>query len=256
MGLELAQRQRNHRNWNEFIERTYPQVRKFQFRDIPEESDRFVVMVEPREHPHLEYVLRNVMHFLGPAWGLQLFVGRKNKAFVKDIVKDWNKVHVAEIGTDNLTAAEYNQLKKTPGFWELIKGEHVLWIEPDCLLCHGEVDPFLEYDYVGAPWDDWMTVSGHVRIGNGGLSLRRKSAMIEIGRTCNRDASVFQQEDVFYSVNMHLQPERYRLPALEVAQRFAVETIYHPNPLGLHKAWKFIPSGQFEMLLDTIRYDR
>ncbi len=241
--------------WNQFIDDTYPIVRQIPIRDIPAESDRFIVTIEPRQHPHLEYVLRNVIHFLGPQWGLQIFSGRKNYEFVQDMVKGWGNAHVYRIETDDLSTIEYNQVKKSPGFWNLVKGERVLWVEPDCMLCHGDIDEFLEYDYVGAPWQPRMAVSLNCRVGNGGLSLRSTAAMREIANTCNTDKSVFGTEDVFFVVNMQLSKDRYRIPPVEVAKKFSVESVYYERPFGLHKAYKFLTEEQLRSVLSNIRYD-
>jgi hypothetical protein len=253
--VKLELRKENQKMWDDFIEETYPLVREFEFSNIPADPGRFVVMVEPREHPHMEYVLRNVMYFLDDGWGLQIFVGRKNRAFVENIVNGWGSVHIYQIETDDLTALEYNQLKKMTGFWEMVKGEQVLWIEPDCLLCHGKIDMFLEYDYVGAPWNDRLGLSAELCVGNGGLSLRKKKAMLEISSTCNTDPSIFPQEDVFYSINMHMQRDRYNLPGKEIAKQFSVESVYFERPLGLHKSWKYLPNEQLFSLLKSIEYN-
>ena len=54
----------------------------------------------------------------------------------------------------------------------------LIWQE-DTLLCGPLLEPFLDYGYVGAPWDPkdawvegkaWLAGVG----GNGGLSLRRR----------------------------------------------------------------------------------
>lgn len=241
--------------WNRFIEETYPSVRRFEFNEIPAESDYFVMLIEPRPHPHLEYVLRNVMYFLGSGWGLQIFTGMQNMQYIQEIVKDWNTVYVYQLARDDLSIYEYNQIRKDPNFWKVVKGEYVLCVETDSLLCSGNIREFLSYDYIGAPWVSSLALSPKCLVGNGGLSLRRRRAMIEIGSVCNRDYSFFRADDIFYSINMHLYHEKYNLPSVDVAKRFSVEAIYYPKPFGVHKAWRYLPEHQLRAILNNIRYE-
>lgn len=66
----------------------------------------------------------------------------------------------------------------------------------------GNIDQFLQYDYVGAPWhwdnERWQ----HHRqdmpqgVGNGGLSLRSVAAMRELAKTLGPSANGSQQVGV------------------------------------------------------------
>jgi hypothetical protein len=133
-----------------------------------------------------------------------------------------------------------------------------LWIEPDCLLCRAGVEEYLEYDYIGAPWHEKFSIAPSCRVGNGGLSLRRKSVMLDIAERCNRDHKLMLSEDVFFCVNMHLRnaesPGVYHLPGVEAAGSFAVESLFRPSPFGLHKIWKYLPAHRVSELLNGIDY--
>lgn len=244
--------------WNSFIEDTYPILRRLPDPDVPGDSGRSVVLIEPREHPHLDYVLRNVLYFLGGGWGLEIFAGPVNRRYVEEITAKWGNVRIHPIKARNLSTVEYNQLKKNPETWRRIHSERTLWIEPDCLLCRPGVEDYLEFDYVGAPWHEKLSVSPSCRVGNGGLSLRRKSVMLEIAQRCNRDHRVILSEDVFFCVNMHLRnienAGTYRLPDVETAGSFSVESVFRLSPFGLHKTWKYLPPHHVRELLDGIEY--
>ena len=138
--------------WYDFFENTFNQLKDIQFIGIPEESSLYAVYVDNKQHPYLEYVLRNVMYFLGPKWGLQIFVWPENKAFVKRIVKDWNYVHVTEVPEETYEGNPVDAVKRSTGFWDRVKGDKQLFFDIDTLLCNRNVDNFLGYDYIGAPW--------------------------------------------------------------------------------------------------------
>ena len=58
-------------------------------------------------------------------------------------------------------------------FWRRFYGEKLLIFQEDTIIFRKLDQKFLEYDYIGAPLEDYS-------IGNGGLSLRSKSIMIKI----------------------------------------------------------------------------
>ena len=258
MGVANGRSERSLGIWNAFIDSTYPVLRSLPEPSVPPHPEYSVVVIEPRKHPHLEYSIRNALHFLGPAWGLELYVGNRNESFVRDLTGNWGDVRISRLGVDDLNTRSYNQLKKSRDFWESVAAEHVLWLEPDCVLCRKGIEDYLEFDYIGAPWPKNLALSPNCRVGNGGLSLRRKSAMLEIAGAANPDAGLFLAEDMFFCVNMTLcnlqQPNTFRLPTLEQASEFAVEGVFNPRPLGLHKVWKYLRPDQVVQLVSQIDY--
>jgi len=240
--------------WNDFIAETYSTVRRLPIPLIPAESDNYAVIMEPRPHPHLEYALRNVMYFLGSGWGLQIFTSRANREFIDRIVRDWGDVHIVTMAQNNLTSFDYNRVKKTAEMWEIARGKTILWFESDCLLRRPGIEKFMLYDYVGAPWSSEWAFSERVRVGNGGLSLRKRDAMLDISRHGNSHNGVIYPEDVFFCINMYLERDRYHVAPVDIAREFAVETMDHPDPLGIHKIWQYLPAERVKELLDGIEY--
>ena len=239
--------------FQKFVLNTYPEVRKFEFSEIPAVSDKFAMIIVAERHMTLEYVLRNVMHFLGNGWGLQIFVGNKNEEYVRSTTKGWDFVHIENLGVDDINQEEYNDFYKSPGFWQKVRGEKILCFDIDTMLCHHGIEEFTEYDYIGAPWPEKIQINPNVRVGNGGLSLRSRRAMIEICSTCKRN--VIPLEDVFFSINLQLRTDEFKLPTVEVAKRFSAETIYYSEPLGIHKPWRYMSKEQIGTILSSIVYD-
>ena len=106
----------------------------------------------------------------------------------------------------------------------------------DTVLLKDTVDDFLEYDYVGAPWDiRWMDMD----IGNGGLSLRNVFRMWMISRQCSRTVTTpygdrfLGNEDIFFS--WHLKQSQAYLPSVDIAKRFSIETVWYEDPCGIHQ---------------------
>jgi hypothetical protein len=78
--------------------------------------------------------------------------------------------------------------------------------------------------------------------------------MLDISTSSNIRPVIIAKEDIFYSVNMQLRKERYSIPTIDIAERFAVEGVFYPTPFGLHKPWVCLSPEQVSGLLDTIKY--
>ena len=235
-----------------FLSDTWPNLKNLPTPVCPRDSDRFAVIIEPRIHMDLEYVMRNVMHFLGGGWGLMIFSGTANNNYVQSLVENWGDVVIYKLDFENLTRHQFRNLRKNSDFWAQIPGEFLLCFETDSILCRHGIDNFLEYDYIGAPWVESVAPSPRVRVGNGGLSLRRKSTMIDICESVKVDR--IESEDAFFSIHLNLNKDRYNLPSIEEAMRFSSETLYAENPLGIHAAWKYLETDQFQSILNGIWY--
>lgn len=248
--------------WQTFIDLTYSRVRNLPTPEIPVNTDRSIVLMEPRLHPNIEYVLRNTLYFAGEGWGLEIFAGPDNWDYLKSLTRDWGSVRFHDLQSESLSAEQYNSLKKNAETWRSINAETILWIELDCILLQPGIEKFLEWDYVGAPWHTEIAISPKCRVGNGGLSLRSKSAMLRIteeqnGEPIPNPTAIFT-EDLYFCINMQLcnqqLPGSFKIPDVDTAAEFSVESIYSPSPIGLHKAWNYLSLNQFALLLGIVDY--
>ena len=217
---------------------------------IPGHTDRMAVIVEPRKHPMLGPILINFMAQLVPrGWGLMIIHGTDNEDYVRCITKGWKIVHYRNIGVGNLTGYTYSEYFTRIDFWEQIPAEHILIFQIDTFLRHPMMEQFLTYDYVGAPWSAQFIFPKTG--GNGGLSLRRKSAMIR-GCDLGKDKKLWiYPEDMFFS-NTNLY-----FPSRSISMSFAMESVFVSGfaldiPVGLHKTCIYIPRKYLEPLVHVI----
>ena len=138
------------------------------------------IIVEPRCHPALEFVLKNFYDNLSDEWQFIIFHGENNKESALNICTNHftpQRIKLVNLKVNNLTAQGYNKLFYTEEFYSYIDTDTFLVFQTDAIICSTYKDlinNFLQYDYVGAPWV-------HInQVGNGGLSLRKKSKMLEI----------------------------------------------------------------------------
>jgi hypothetical protein len=196
------------------------------------------IIVEPREHKALPYVLENFLKNLSEEWSFILFHGNKNVEFVTDLLNGRLRAHQHRIrriqmNVDNLTLDDYNNLfKYNRSFYDCIPTETFLVFQTDSVLFEKNkhlINAFLQYDYVGAPWNHYPRPNELV--GNGGLSLRKKSKMLEI---MEKEGKNDLPEDVYFSCPQHVSIYK---PSFTDALFFSVEEVFHAVSFGCHKPW-------------------
>jgi hypothetical protein len=202
------------------------------------------IILEPRKHPALEFVLNNFLENLDYNWNIIIYHGTDNIDYINNIIttklnKHIDRITKINLNTPNLTIQNYNDLMVSKKFIEDIPTEIFLIFQTDSMICSQNKDliyNFIQYDYVGAPW-----LEGDV--GNGGLSLRRKSKMLEIVNNCLYQPG--RPEDVYFSKGCNnIQIDK---PNDLEAKLFSVENIYSEKSFGVHKSWVLIREPQYNM---------
>lgn len=190
------------------------------------------VIVEPRKHAALAHVLKNFLENLSDEWNIILYHGTQNVEYVNAILATigTSRISLRNLGVANLTIPDYNRLMTSPAFYVTLPTETILVFQTDTLIFpkHKDlINKFLEYHYVGAPWPRKSPAS----LGNGGLSLRKKSKMLEI---IAKNPYRGQPEDVYFSI-----PRNVTLytPSHEEAMQFSVENIFSNVSFGGHQPW-------------------
>uniref|UniRef100_A0A6C0CUE3 DUF5672 domain-containing protein n=1 Tax=viral metagenome TaxID=1070528 RepID=A0A6C0CUE3_9ZZZZ len=221
--------------WNECIKILADSVRHKPITRVT--PNKVAVIIEPRNHIVLQDLLIWMVHLLAPhGWHFIVYHGNQNK----DIIPFQDIIELRSLGKDNLTIEEYNSMCKSIPFWQSIPYENILIFQTDSVILDENLDRFLQYDYLGAPWSDFL-VKGYgftQPVGNGGLSLRRRTAMIGcLASTASKLPSLRKAhswEDQYFSQHRYY---KMNIPSKEIAQQFSVETIYYENTIGYHKPW-------------------
>lgn len=194
------------------------------------------IIIEPRKHLAMEFVLENFMENLDERWSFIIFHGTQNEKWLieilnrnKNISKHHKRITLQNLGVENLTWNEYCSLMANYDFINSIPTEVFLVFQTDTMICKPYKDliyDYIDYDYVGAPWNDGG-------VGNGGLSLRRKTKMLEIIKTVPYTIG-YAEDHYFYTSGM------MKVPTFEKAKEFSIEQVYSVRSFGIHKPWKYI----------------
>jgi hypothetical protein len=208
------------------------------------------VIVEPRKHKALEFVLNNFMTNLNEDWNFVIFHGIDNKEYVKNIIdtklqNHKHRITLVNIGLHNLTVAQYSMIFYDEEFYKYIPTETFLVFQTDSVILKEnkeKINDFLKYDYVGAPWPKTMGILGNMEVGNGGLSLRKKSKMLELLKYKD-DVAIengiygkYIAEDQFFN-GYHVKNIHVYKPIFIKAKEFSIEAVFHKSPFGVHKPW-------------------
>ena len=206
------------------------------------------IIVESRLHPALELVMCNFERNLPQDWKFLIIHSQSNKELIEKILrKNSLQRHQTILYPEHITHHIYNQMFFEKSFYGQIDTEHFLIFQPDTLLRDNyskqKINEYLQYDYVGAPWRHTHNV------GNGGLSLRKKSKMLEVLKTAKKEKKDYrlQMEDQIFSNFFNLNVD-IKKPSFEEAKNFSVETCFSENSLGLHKAWLYMDKDQMSLL--------
>ena len=157
---------------------------------------------------------------------MYIFHGGEIESYLKDqVLKDWVNVQFINLKVDSMTRKSYSLLLVK--FYEHFKSQFVLIFQTDSFIRRVVDEKFFQYDWVGAPW-----TSTRSKAGNGGFSLRRVQTMKDISQKYG-PSEVY--EDYFFKDYLDAD----KLPEKSVSSKFSVEIIWHPDPVGFHKFWRY-----------------
>lgn len=204
-------------------------------------DDKVAVIVETRKMPNLKWTINNIQHHTG--WRIIFYCSEESK------IEGIPNVEIRVI--DSMDFDKYNSMMKSVDFWSSFDEEHILIFQSDSFMLRSGIEEFLEYDYVGAPWNwaydpnfkdpRYPDLSIFRSGGNGGFSLRKRSKMIEI--LSSIDINEHQNEDML--ISPYLDDI-----GLDIKKKFCVETIFYEQPLAIHAIQKHMTSEQILKILE------
>lgn len=98
------------------------------------------IIIEPRKHKALEFVLNNFTSMLDERWSFIIFHGNNNEDYVKDIINtklsdNIDRIKLINLNVDNLSINDYNSLLYNSSFYDNIKTELFLIFQSDTMIC-------------------------------------------------------------------------------------------------------------------------
>jgi hypothetical protein len=226
------------------------------------------IIVEPRRHAALIFVLNNALECLPNNWNIILFHGNRNSEYSKTIANKLNlnynsnnkdRLSLVHLNIENLNMRTYSELLANRNIiYDHIHSEYFLVFQTDSMIFKKNsylLEKILNgnYDYIGAPWLNTYYKPNLESdfIGNGGFSLRKKATMIEIiekhkYNKYNSDKFEDWAEDLYFTKKY---PDiKVCKPSYEMAKKFSVESVFTEVTFGCHKPWLTWHYPQFVIL--------
>lgn len=207
------------------------------------------IIIEPRKHKALEFVLNNMLECLSEEWKLILFHGINNISYSKNIACKLNnlynnKINLVQLDVDDLNQKTYSKLLATKTLiYDYIDTEYFLVFQTDSIMIKSNkhlLNYFLDknYDYIGAPWliCDYQPTKSRDFIGNGGFSLRKTKTMLKIIEKYEWDENNEWHEDLFFTNKYDDIP--ILKPPYEYAKIFCVDEVFSPITMACHNFWR------------------
>ena len=196
------------------------------------------ILIEFRQMPHVEYLVRNTILKL-KNWNHTIVCGNNNYDMIYEMCENIHnnletKIKIIKLDVGNITVKQYSDMLTTKEFWNRFEGEKLLVYQEDTFLFHNNIQKFLNYDYVGAPWKI-LNYHSNTFVGNGGFSLRSRSVMIKCIE--HTDPSIDNlPEDVYFAKTMK-KNNIGNIAPMNIAKMFSQEQLLGDNPIGGHAFW-------------------
>ena len=205
------------------------------------------IIVEPRKHKALEFVLNNVCDCLTDEWRIILFHGKKNDEYAIEIVGRLNnlfknRISLVNLYVDNLNQETYSQLLANKNtIYDHVDTDVFIVFQTDSMILKKNahrICEYLHYDYVGSPWlvTNYQPTINCNFIGNGGFSLRNKKKMLEIIENVPYNN---EPEDLFFATNYNnivINKPSFE-KALEFCEGEATTINNLENIFAVHQFW-------------------
>ena len=239
-------------------------IRKINIPNIHLGNANEAIYIECRELPHSEVLIRNCILKLGNTWSYTVICHPDSYIYYQQMC---SKIHpnikVIKLLQTISSQNDYNNLLLTKEFWNLMNGEKVLIYQEDSLIFKDNIQDFLKWDYIGAPFK-LETING-INVGNGGLSLRSRSKMIQVldevllnfetlnsnclyellTNTVKSYMNIYKLDNIPEDILFSLGLQHFNIGIVadvETAKLFSSEQIFCDKSFGMHAMWYCCPS--------------
>ena len=155
-------------------------IREIDLPKLKENLEYEAVLIEYRKFPHLEFLIRNAILKLGPKWSYTIICGTENYHYMVEMCNKISvNIKIIQTKYSNLNSSEYSKFLTTMDFWNMIVGKKTLIYQEDSIVFKNNVEPFLDFDFIGAPFPKKQNDTPNC-VGNGGISIRTTQIMKKV----------------------------------------------------------------------------
>ena len=238
-----------------------PNIRKIIIPEIKQNLSNEAVLIEYRKFPHIEFQIRNAINKLGVTWSYTVICGIINYEYVSTMCNQISpNIKVIKTNYENMNTNTYSKMLASLDFWNLLNGDKILIYQEDSIIFKSNIDDFLKYDYIGAPWSKeqeefglkntllkFIDINKYTCVGNGGLTLRSKKTMMDVINKRSIDEirpinfTIMNKgevvaEDLYFSKTIQ-DFNLGKVADWDTAFKFSSECFYNPDSFGGHAWW-------------------
>lgn len=232
---------------------------------------KVAVLLETRPLPHLVPLILHNINNMPSDWPFRIYnsVDNQEMLFTNPEILAYmaiGKITVVPIYQrfdDFMAWVRVGRYLTSRKFWKnLSPAKKVLFFQSDAIICSQStksIEDYMEYDWIGAPigpgWSPDTLREGEIWM-NGGISLRDREVMLDIldpqkypwtsSYISETDRGLITAEDQYFCKRMY--EIGAKLPSLEVAKTFGVETVAYETPWSTHKAWQYLNEADLPKL--------
>ncbi|KAL9615166.1 MAG: hypothetical protein Q9167_000372 [Letrouitia subvulpina] len=200
---------------------------------------KVALLIENRPVAMLAPQVLHMINVIPRDWKAQFMGSEESLAYINSSAAIQRQVKIGKLDLTHIPSnmsvggqEEISQFLTTLWLYETVlkPAENLLIFQTDSILCANSgksLNDWLEYDWVGAPWNRAGRYGG-----NGGLSLRKVSSIITVLRNQVR-INYSEPEDVWLSERLGHLPGA-KLANGTISNEFSVENTYADNPMGYH----------------------
>lgn len=243
---------------NAYKEIVLPTIQKSEY------TDKQAVLVEFRKLPHSELIIRNCIKQLGTDWSHLIITSNEHYLYYVSLCNQINS-NIQVISFDHMKDHnDYNNLLLSKDFWNTLSCEKILIYQSDSFIFKSNIHDFIKWDYIGAPFNKQFSfLLAQEQVGNGGLSLRSKSVMLDVLDKVDLNLNVYSPpvnrykrsrnldnfpEDIVFSQNIQTLGIG-KVADFNEAKHFSTDMIYEEDSFGMHCMWN--GNKNWDKILDS-----
>ncbi|KAL1868481.1 hypothetical protein Daus18300_005915 [Diaporthe australafricana] len=178
----------------------------------PFNESKVALLIENRANPILAPLMLHFISVVPPDWRFRFMGSVESVEHLNKSVAIREQVNLGKLDLtyipSNMSVSSQEEISRfltTMWLYEtvLAPAEWLLIFQTDSILCANSqlnLNDFLDYDWIGAPWNPGSRFGG-----NGGLSIRRVSAILDVLRSQAR-ADFSEAEDVWLTERLGHRP--------------------------------------------------
>lgn len=242
----------NEKYWNSFCIENFKYLNLYEIdKNISLDNNLNAVFIEFRILENIEFIIKNTILKLKNKCCYTIVCGNINFEFIKLLNNKYNNIiNIIKLDINDCDVNDYNNLLLSKDFWVKLKGYKILIYQYDTCIFNDNIDDFINYDFIGAPF--YIFQNENIKnIGNGGFSLRTKKVMIDVLLNMKKiqisdNTKKYMEEkkldnipeDIFFCNNI-IEYNLGNVADYKIAKLFSQELIYNNNSLGGHKWWLY-----------------